>query len=242
MPRWAWGQLPPDLELTPALELTPKKEPRGREIELTRPLLAAPALTWYLDTIPATWEWAYWISSGISRTTSKTWGATAGLGFELTVGVATYRGFPAGRCLPRSTRFGEVRIGPWGSAGIRGEGGLVEAGLKVHLGGLYQASFGTFDLRVGSGYGAFDEGHYPHASVTFTWGVRSAIGRYHRNAFGKPQALRERLASTSVVRFQITHREALSIAGSETLFGLEISPSFFLLPLTWPRIWGGPPW
>src|SRR5439155_22068363 len=100
-------------------------------------------------------EWSYWVSSGVTFGDGrKDVRATLGVGAELTFHLFEYRGFPAAQEHSLLGRA-ESRLGPWFFASDRFDGtGLVEGGAKIHFGGIAAPSWGTFDARVGFGYGA----------------------------------------------------------------------------------------
>ncbi len=170
--------------------------------------------------------------------------ATFAIGSEITWAVLRYHGFPSG-AYGGSHGDAELRVGPWALAATRVSdhgGGLVEGGFKVHDGGTYHASWGTFDLRVGAGYGAFPTssgmGRAPHATFTLGYGVNSAINRYRSWGYGRPADL----FPATVARLVLTLRRSLEpVAASEIFVGVELSPTFFAPPVTWWRIAGGPP-
>jgi hypothetical protein len=181
-------------------------------------------------------EWSFYGAIADARTSDAGWKPSFGLGAELAWVVGRYHGFPSGSYYG-SHGDAEVAVGAWGAASARGERGLVEGGLKVHDGGGWHASWGTFDLRAGAGYARFGEGRAGHAVVTIAYGVRSALFRYDdRRA---QQALR---GKTDVARVFATYRRALDgSSASEIVLGLELSPTFFFAPTTWWRVGGGPP-
>jgi len=190
-----------------------------------------------VDATPAKLEWSYWASGGILVNSS---GANAGLGGELTFGIAQYRGFPSGP-YGRAARA-ELRAGPWAAASTWRGGGLVEAGLKLQLGAVYHASWGTYDLRVGSGYGAFSEGRAQHASVVFAWGVRSVPSRYTQRSFCAPAPSPRAVAEASVARIFLAYRRTFDGVSNQVLVGIELSPTFLFPPYGGSRLSGGPAW
>jgi hypothetical protein len=193
---------------------------------------------------PAPFEWGYWAWGGaswISRVSNgPSAGGAIGVGSEATVPVLRYPGFPSSPVYGPGNRDAEVRAGLWLLAGTRAAGALVEGGAKVHLGAVYHASWGTFDLRMGVGYGAFGPERTDHASIPLVYGVRSVVERYQ---WPWPEASPPpSVAEASVARLFATYRQ--SIDGprvSEVVIGVELSPTFFLPPVTWFRIGGGPP-
>ncbi len=181
-------------------------------------------------------EWTFYGAIGDARTRDAGWTPSFGLGAELAWVVGRYHGFPSG-AYHGAHGDAEVGVGAWGAASTRGERGLVEGGLKVHDGGGWHASWGTFDLRVGAGYARFGEGRAGHGVATLAYGVRSALFRY--DDYRTRDALR---GKTDVARVFATYRRALDgSSASEIVLGLELSPTFFFEPTTWWRVGGGPP-
>lgn len=220
---------------------------RTQEILLTGPL-APPTPSYWVGAVPAQLEWSYWTAGGLVRTraerTSRI-GGSVGLGAEWTLEVLRYHGFPSGY-YGRKKGDAELRAGPWMYGATRSAGGLLEGGLKLHLGGIYHASFSTWDLRLGAGYGAFEKGRTPHASATLGMGVRSALGRYpphRREVYRDTPAKPSLLGEASVARVVVTLRQAFDAERSrEWVLGVELSPTFLLPPYGLMRFAGGPPW
>ena len=172
-------------------------------------------------------EWTYLTSAGYGRT------PLLGLGGEGSIPVLRWHGFPSG--YSGSHALSELRVGVFASGATRFAGGLVEGGLLFDVSGRYHASWGTFTLRVGAGYGSFDDARHPLASITALYGVRSVLSRYGSRHV--PSWFHE----ASVARVFGTYRRALREDGYELVFGIELSPTFFLPPVTWWRLAGGPP-
>lgn len=220
----------------------------GQEVVLNGPL-AAPRPVYWVGAVPARFEWSYWVSGGIGATRSRH-GSNAGgqgaIGGELTLQALRYHGFPSGPCYAREKGDAEIRLGPWVSGATREAGGLVEGGLKAHLGGIYHASFGTWDVRGGAGYGAFADGLDPHATATLAYGARSALARYprtRRQAYSEQPPEPRSFAEASIARIFITYRYALDRDNlREIMVGVELSPTFLLPPYSLFRFGGGPPW
>jgi hypothetical protein len=216
---------------------------QGQEVFITGPLRSPPP-RYFAESVPARFEWTYWVAVGaLSSDARSSLGALGGLGGELTVEVLRYHGFPSGYYGgPRGDA--ELRVGPWVSAVTRSEGGLVEGGLKLHFGGVYHASFGTWDLRLGAGYGAFDPERTPHVTATLAYGVRSVRARYAKDRVDfyldeppRPASF----AEASVARPFLTLRRAFDDAANRELsLGVELSPTFFFPPSR-TRLLGGPP-
>lgn len=193
-----------------------------------------------VEAHPAAVEWSYW-TSGAASFDSRDAGSNpaAGLGADLTFGLLTYPGFPSGPygALGRA----ELRGGPFVQMDMTGDGGLVEAGITLALGAVYHASFGTWTLRLGSGYGVrLNAG--PHVGVTFAWGVRSVRARYSKRGHCDAPTQTKPSAEAAVARLFVTHRRTLREPASELLVGLELSPTFLLPPYTSFRLTGGPDW
>ena len=214
---------------------------KAQQLELTQPLKAASPLAVVREATPARLEWVYWAAGGIASTEGKQQSLGGGLGVELTSELLSYSGFPAGPYPLRRNRA-ELRGGAWAAGQTRSWGGLIEGGFMLDLGAAYHASWGTFDLRWGGGYGAFVEGRAPHVLVTLTYGVRSVPARYTRRGRGAPRSPPKAVALASVARIFVTRRQSLGDdMASELVVGLELSPTFFLPPYSWFKLLGGPP-
>jgi hypothetical protein len=161
-----------------------------------------------------------------------------GIGGETTFGpLLRYSGFPANE----RPHDAELRAGVWAVGITRFDGALLEGGVKAHLGAVEHAQWGTIDLRLGAGYGAFDPGRAPHFVVTFAWGTRSFLQRHGQCGTG-PQNLPKTHGFGSIVRPFVTLRRTVDDAPSTQLtFGIELSPTFLLPPYSWWRLAGGPP-
>lgn len=170
-------------------------------------------------------EWSYFTSAGIGRA------ASLGAGIEGSFGVLRWKGFPSGY----SHDLAELRVGIFGHGATRLAGGYVEGGLLFDVSSRYHASWGTFTMRVGAGYGSFDERRAPQGSVTVLYGVRSVLSKYGSRYV--PHWYHE----ASLARLFATHRRGLRGEGHEWIFGIELSPTFFLPPISWWRLAGGPP-
>jgi hypothetical protein len=192
------------------------------------------------EATPALAEWAYWVNSGASLQGER-WTVTAGVGSEVTAGLVKYSGFPAGALYAGRWQQAEIRGGVWGAFALRPDGGLLEGGLKLHWGAVYHASFGTWELRAGAGYGAFVNAQASHLSFTFAYGVRSALDRYAQRSMCSPLAVPRVVGMVSVARLFVTYRRgAVDASLSEMVIGLELSPTFLLPPFSWMRLGGGP--
>jgi hypothetical protein len=220
---------------------------QGQEILLTGPLPPPPPEYW-VGSVPARLEWSYWMSGGaLVSTPHERAGpaAFAGAGAELTVEALRYHGFPSG-CYGKYRGEAEVRTGPWVSVATRRFGGLVEGGLKVHAGGVFHASFGTWDVRLGAGYAGHEAEAKPHLSATFAYGVRGVLKRYPRDRSGQWQRAEPEppgIIEAQVARLFVTARRGLRSGDiEEVVLGVELSPTFLLPPYSWWRFGGGPPW
>lgn len=178
-----------------------------------------------VDVDPARLEWGYWVLGGVvHRIEPGVWRPTLGLGSELTLGVAQFVGFPAGDG-PWGGRA-EIRAGLWGAALLRGEAELFEGGLKLHLGGIYEPKWGTFDLRLGAGTGVRASTRTVYANTSLLWGIRLVPARKTARSYCAPATTPKGVAESSVLRLFITGRRALDVAeSSEIALGLEVSPS-----------------
>lgn len=205
------------------------------------PLKRACSLVLVREATPARWEWVYWTSGAWRQPRMSNDGTIlGGVGAEITTGLLSYAGFPSG---PYGRRLGraELRVGPWMQALAGSRRDAIEGGIKLHLGAAYHASFGTYDIRMGLGYGTFVEHREPYASITFAYGIRSALSRYSEHGPCDPVAMPRGIATASVVRLFVSYRRPILLpSGDEVLFGLELSPTFLLPPYSWFRLGGGP--
>jgi hypothetical protein len=196
------------------------------------------------EAVPARAEWTWWLSGGGGKDVSDSRSrgrAELGAGSELGFGLLRYRGFPSG-AYGRQNGDAELRGGPWAAAGTDFHGPIVEGGVKLHLGAVYHASWGTFDLRLGGGYGVFDDQGSPHVTTTFAYGVRSFLGRYTERGACDPRPVPRAHGYGSVLRPFVTVRRPLETDQLyQLIVGLELTPSFFFPPLSWFRLGGGPP-
>lgn len=197
---------------------------------------------------PAVVEVSSFAMAGASRDRTA-WSATAGGGGELTFGGAAWRGFPSGRYGPENG-VAELRAGVWGQVTTRAHGVVYEVGPKVHLGALYHASWGTFDLRPAIGTGAFASGRSAVMSLGLGYGIRSEPDRYYDGgACVGPHGLYDisppkkpaPIANASVIRIVGTIRRATDLGTWEVVLGIEISPTWALPPYAWSRLIGARP-
>lgn len=77
----------------------------AQEIQLSGPLAGACIARLDRYAVPASVEWAYWLSAG---TATRAASLSAGVGTELTTGVLEYLGFPAPRSPIRHGRRGRT--------------------------------------------------------------------------------------------------------------------------------------
>jgi len=196
-------------------------------------------------TAPAVAEVATFGSLGVSHDGS-TWSAAGGGGAEITFGSKAWHGFPSGPYGPEND-VAELRAGPWLQAIARGHGLVLEGGAKVHLGGVYHASWGTFDLRPAIGTGEFEGGRSPLWSMTFAWGVSSEPGRYYAGGacvgphglWGvTPERAPHAIGLASVLNVFGTYRRATQLDAWEVVVGIEVSPTWALPPYSWARLIG----
>src|SRR5262249_1181293 len=153
-------------------------------------------------SVPARLEWAYWIGAGTladsARDRSTHFSAFVSAGYEVTLGVTQWVGFPASPSTRpkeeswRGADHAELRRGTWAQGEQRSEGGLVEGGLTLPLGTVNDdvrrlfhsaAPWGMFDLRAGAGYGAFPTGRSKEFAVALAWGTRFV---FDRGSWGLP--------------------------------------------------------
>jgi len=222
----------------------------AQEIQLTGPLSGAcPAVAWWMQ-VPATWEWAFWVSGGVAVQGRGDEIVTFPAGFvgaELTTGVSQWDGFPAPG-LPEDRRArpteawrrnqAELRLGGWLVASARESGGLFEGGATAHFGTTSQslrnlvhaALGGMFDLRIGFGHGAFAESRGPHVTAAIAWGYRWVFDRETRGGLCAPRPLPASLADATLVRLVTTLRVPTDLPAWEVVVALEISPTAPLFP------------
>lgn len=189
---------------------------------------------------PARWEWSYWVAGGAVRPRGDRWDATAGVGAELDTALLRYPGFPAHAGAGIFRNEAELRLGVWSAGAVRPQGGLVESGAALNLSATGHAVFGTFGLRVGSGYGAFGSGRSGHGNITLTYGLRAVSGRYLKQGSCEPEPIPKPVLLASVARLFVTYRRAIADGNDwETVVGLELSPTFLLPPYQWSKLAGG---
>ncbi len=196
----------------------------------------------YGNAIPRIAESTTWVFAGGGLEERRGFSpspAILGIGAEVTIGpLARYRGFPSSAWDPGDA---EVRAGVWAVGATHFDGRtLVEGGVKAHLGAINTAEWGTFDVRLGAGYGAFDAKKSPFFVTTFTWGVRSFQQRYGLCGPGSHN-LPKAHGYGSVIRAFVTLRRATNAEPNvEFTVGIELSPTFLLPPYSWFRLGGGP--
>jgi hypothetical protein len=189
---------------------------------------------------PAGLEWSQWVSGGAAFERRRSPSALGSIGFELTRQALAYRGFPAG---PRGwLSTAELRAGPWVTLSTGMRGGAVEGGLDLKAGGVFSGAWGSWDLRLGTGYGAFARDREPLLSATVLWGVRSVRRRYSRHLACLPAAPAASVAEASVIRLFVGVRAGLDHSDArELVAGVELSPSMLLPPYSWFRFVGAEP-
>ena len=216
---------------------TAAAEPRAHDTSVQRSCVDVAIV----EVKPARIEWAYWLSGGaLLGAFGRSASPMVGLGTELTRQAFVYRGFPAGG--PGWLSLSELRWGPWFAASTRDEGGLVEAGVDLKWTGIHAPTWGTWDLRGGAGYGAFEQGRAAFASATFLWGARSVRARYHQRGYCDPPAMAATVGEGSGWRVFVTYRSGFSrSADREVVVGIELSPSMLLPPWSCNRWTGNRP-
>jgi len=123
----------------------------------------------------------------------------------------------------------EVRMGPWLAFELpsdRRPGG--EGGMTMILTQVHHASWGTFGLRLGAGYGA----ELATTLVATLWGgVRFVPARAGQGSGS--------FAKATGVRIVATYRETLEpMKATALVFGIEFEPDYFLPPYALFK-WGG---
>lgn len=228
------------LVLTLTLCLFTEREATAQELTISEPLRGAPSLALVREASPAIWEFVYFGAAGAARELAKgsEWVPALSVGAELTTQFLAYDGFPANPY----RRGAELRIGPWAEGTLRSKHGLLEGGLVLQMGGIFHASWGTWALRLGGGYGAFASGQSPHWGMTFTYGICSSTKRYSQRGRSQLQAEPKPWGLAAVARLFVTYREAFRMQDvQEMVFGIELSPNFLFPPYEAYRLLGGPP-
>lgn len=137
-----------------------------------------------------------------------------GFGGELSFQVGTFEA--------TGNRF-ELRTGPFVQTALSDASVLGEVRASLVFTEEDHAQYGTFDLRVGGGYGAVFGEPLPHLVVTATGGIRSFRNRFTPE---KPD-----LAFGSVLRLFLTTRwRPGTDYPFDAVFGLELEPTFLLPP------------
>ncbi len=95
-----------------------------------------------------------------------------------------------------------------------------------------RSSFGGIGLRLGAGYGTFDDVRAPLAVATLTYGFHSVPARNTEILCGKPDVVVPRVAEAAFGRIFVTHRRAVGAGVTwEVSAGVELTPSWLLRPL-----------
>ncbi len=124
----------------------------------------------------------------------------------------------------------ELRMGPWiAFQAPAGQGGSGEGGVTMIATQTQHASFGTFAVRLGGGYGGDHESYF---TATLWGGVRYVAARAGEGNDGV-------FRKATGVRIVATYRKiAAPEEGDVVAFGLEFEPDYFLPPYSLFK-WGG---
>lgn len=124
----------------------------------------------------------------------------------------------------------ELRMGPWVAfQAPTGRGGSGEGGLTMILTQTEHASYGTFAVRFGGGYGGDHESYF---TATLWGGVRYVPARAGQDSGGG-------FVKATGVRIAATYRKIAAPEPSDVLaFGIEFEPDYFLPPYSLFK-WGG---
>ncbi len=170
---------------------------------------------------------------GVFEKQTETAATSVNAGLDVTTAVTFFGGGYGGPW--------EIRLGPWGAFEIPGDrGAFGEGGLTLVLTEQRHASFGTYGIRIGGGYGGDRE---PSFSVTLFGGVRYVPARSGREGSG-PAGVIENATGLRLVltaRRFFERQVRVPFGEQETgviLFGVEFEPSFLLPPYA-PEKWGG---
>ena len=127
----------------------------------------------------------------------------------------------------------EVRMGPWLALQTPTDGRASgEGGLSLIFTNTEHASWGTFGLRTGMGYGGADQ---TYVTTTLWGGVRYVPARVWRNGGGD----RGPIAKATGIRIVATVRRIVDpVEMPAVLFGIEFEPEYFLPPYELFK-WGG---
>lgn len=157
--------------------------------------------------------WLGWTGGARARGAEQQSLFSLNAGVEVTIADTQPSFFPA-------FSFNELRLGPW-LAFDSVDRGLGEGGLSMILTHTRHASFGTFGLRAGAGYGADRATHFV---VTATGGVRYVPDRVGASSGGT-------FSKVTGIRIVATCRQTVDPFQSTALvLGVEFEPSFFLPP------------
>jgi hypothetical protein len=198
-----------------------------------RALLAAAAALALLIGVPATearaqstdfevGPWLGWAAGWQWKNGVETSAYILNAGFDGTVYATEFGGGYGGAW--------EVRTGSWLAFNAPTDGGASgEGGLTLIFTQTRHASFGTFAVRVGAGYGGDRE---THVTATFWGGVRYIPARAGQAAPGP-------LSKVTGCRIVATVRRIVDPFQSEAiLLGVEFDPDWFLPPYSLHK-WGG---
>jgi hypothetical protein len=190
------------------------------------------------DATPAVAEWTAWLAPAVAH---RRVGGEGETGFNLSFGAEGSFGLAE---LSSNRRYGgafTLRSGPWLGASTSFDGMLGEGGLHLAFGQRSHAQWGSFTVRAGAGYGNDLGRAASHAVVMVTGGVHSFLGRYTERGACERPAPAQGPGWGSVLRLFGTDRTTLdSPRIHQWVFGLELTPSYFLPPYSLPR-WGGAP-
>lgn len=215
----------------------------AQEIELQGPIRGACTAALVRYCVPATLEWAPWVSGGIAFGVGERALPGVGVGLELTAGILDWAGPPLSGAASE-TKAGptgyraELRLGPWAYAETRaGDGAVAEGGVTFHFGTTNDnlarlvdiVPAGMFDLRLGGGYGAFPAGRAPHYAVALGWGYRVAPERSTWGGGCDPEPAPALLTDATVFRLVTTARHSPELDAWEIGVALELSPTLVML-------------
>lgn len=143
-------------------------------------------------------------------------------GFDITSFVTAFGGGYGGPW--------EVRMGSWAAFNApTGHGASGEGGITLVLTQAQHASWGTFGLRGGVGYGG---DHETHVTMTLWGGVRYVPARAGYGASGL-------FSKATGIRIVMTARREIDpVEVGALLFGVEFEPDYLLPPYSLFK-WGG---
>jgi hypothetical protein len=191
----------------------------GQEIQLSGPLGCAPAAIPHPQ--PSTFEWAPWVAGGMMLLPVR---AVAGIGGEGTLALARVAGD-----LP-------LRGGPWGEVWTAFEDVAADGGLGLVLGSGH-SKIGAFGARLGAGQRSYERARRTELVATVTWGAHFFPQRWDENLGDDGCEEPTPIGVGSVARFFGTYRADTDFRHAEWLFGVELTPTFFVPP-TWRHFMG----